>query len=196
LGSFYGNVTLLGATFEAACDVAPRPAFAFADAGAVVLFAEVDDQPVPRSGAGLTESLGCMAFSVGIYDDDIFFFEVHDRGRSVLAGAFPDPAKYFALGDEMLDQLDLGALEGAGTPPVFMAPASPDPAQLVTTIGRGEEASLRAALGDGFTFATERHRAVVVALGLPAGAVGWGYRYLTYDSTAYSGPPLVRLERC
>jgi hypothetical protein len=35
----------------------------------------------------LSAALSCIAVSVAIHDDDIFFFEVHDDGLSVISGS-------------------------------------------------------------------------------------------------------------
>ena len=193
VGSFYGNVTLLGTTFDAVGAAAPRPAFAFAEGDAVVLFAEEDDSEAPRSAARLSAEVGCIAFSVGIHDDDIFLFEVHDRGRSVTGGAVPDPADYFGIDPEMLADIDESTLDGmdAAAPSALSGP--PDPVSLVRALGRGDVEAVRAALEGAFVFASERHEAVVAALGLPGGAVGWGYRYLSNDGDGYAGPPLSTL---
>src|SRR5580765_1157535 len=94
VGSFYSNVTLLGAKLDDVQAVSPRPAFLFADADAdaVVVFAASDDEGAPRSGEALSAALGCIAVSVGVHDDDILLFEVHNTGESIVSGAVPDPA--------------------------------------------------------------------------------------------------------
>lgn len=170
MGSFYGNVTLIGIdpdVVEAALD---GPAFAYADGNKVVVFAAADD-PSPQSGARLSGALDCVAFSVGVHDDDILFFEVHRSGHALMAGAIPDPAEVFDMGE----------------------PADPpDAAELVAALGQGDPVKTAAALAGDFVFASERHAALADALGLPAGAAGWGYRYLDQDGDAYEGPTLTR----
>ena len=172
MGSFYGNVTLIGVepdTVEAALD---GPAFAYADGDRMVVFAAADD-PNPQSGARLSGVLDCVAFSVGVHDDDILFFEVHRSGDALMAGAIPDPAEVFDMGEP-------------GDPP--------EAAELVAVLGQGDLAKTSAALASDFVFASERHTALADALGLPAGAAGWGYRYLDQDGDAYEGPTLRRFS--
>jgi len=195
VGSFYGNVTLLGATLDDVRAVSPRPAFllADADADAVVVFAEADDEGAPRSGEALSAALGCIAVSVGVHDDDILFFEVHDTGESIVSGAVPDPAAYFGFDADMLADLDPSMLDGLEPPQSSNTGGPPDAAALVAAIGRGDVDAVSAAFEQEFIFATERHDALASALGLPRGAVGWGYRYLSRDDTGYAGPSLVRL---
>lgn len=193
MGSFYGNVTLLGTNLDAVRAASPRPAFAFTDHDAVVVFAEQDDSGAPRSGASLSGALHCVAFSVGIHDDDIFLFELHDRGRCVTAGAVPDPAEYFGIDAEMLDDIDPSMLEGQEAPTLPGGGGPPDPSSLVEALGRGDVDALRSAFAADFTFASERHEAITAALRLPTGAVGWGYRYLSNDRDSYRGPPLAQL---
>lgn len=192
MGSFYGNVTLVGTTIEEVIEASPRPAYVFADNDAVVVLAEVDDDGAPTSGATLSEAVGCVAFSTGVHDDDIFLFEVHDRGRLVAAGAVPDPAAYFGLDVEMLADIDPDLREVAGT----AASPSSGPVDLdavVGALGRGDSRALRAALEADFVFASDRHQAVVDALGLPGGAVGWGFRSVAKDPAGYAGPALTPL---
>jgi len=193
VGSSYGNVTLLGTNLDAVRAASPRPAFAFAEGDTVVVFAQEDDSETPRSGAGLSAELDCIAFSAGIHDDDIFVFEVHDRGRSVTGGALPDPADHFGLDAEMLADIDQSMLEGLDTATLSGGGGPPDPNSLVEALGRGDVDAVRAAFEADFAFASERHEAIVAALGLPRGAVGWGYRYLSKDREGFSGPPLSTL---
>ena len=193
MGSFYGNVTLLGTNLEAVSATATRPGFAFAHGDTVVVFAEEDDSEPPRSAARLSAELECIAFSAGVHDDDIFFFEVHDRGRPVTRGAVPDPADYFGIDAEMLADIDPSVLEGQDTAMTWIGGGPPDPKSLVDALGRGDVEAVRTAVTADFVFARERHEAIVAALGLPAGAVGWGYRYLSDDGDGYEGPPLARI---
>jgi hypothetical protein len=193
VGNFYSNVTLLGASLEAVRAVSPRPALLFVDGDAVVVFAEADDEGVPRSGEALSAALGCIAVSVGVHDDDILFVEVHDSGEFVLGGAVPDPEIYFGVDAVTPGGHDPSTLEGlapAGSPDLGGAP---DAAALVAAVGRGDIGRTREAIEADFVFASERHRVLASALDLPIGAVGWGYRYLSADGKSYSGPPLVRV---
>lgn len=191
MGSFYGNVTLVGTELDAVRAVSPSPAFLLVDGDSIVVFAEADDDGAPISGQELSVSLGCVAFSVAVHDDDILFFEVHVRGESALSGAVPDPSAYFGFDAEMLADLDPSMLEGFKVPAPTDTADTPDAAALVRAIGRGDVEAVRDALERDFVFATERHEAITSALGLPRGAVGWGFRYLSSDDSGYSGPTLV-----
>ena len=163
-----------------------------AEGDAVVVFADIDDDGAPLSGAGLSEALGCVAFSAGVHDDDIFFFEIHDRGNKLISGAVPDPFAYFGIDPDVVAEMDPDMIEPFG-PVGDGGGESPDPGSLVAALGRGNEAELRAAFTADFVFATERHEAIVSALSLPKHAAGWGYRYLSNDGGGYSGPPLTRV---
>ncbi len=192
VGNFYGNVTLLGAELDAVQAVSPRPAFLLVDGDSVVVFAEADDDGAPRSGQELSAALGCVAVSVAVHDDDIFFFEVHDKGESALSGAVPDPSAYFGFDAAMHADLDPSMIEGLEIPGPTDSTNSPDAAALVVAVGRGDVEAVRDALERDFVFATERHEAITSALGLPRGAVGWGFRYLSSDDSGYTGPTLLR----
>jgi hypothetical protein len=193
LGSFYGNVTLLGTNLEAVRAVSPRPAFVLADGDAIVVFAEVDDEGVPRSGEELSAALDCIAVSVAIHDDDIFFFEVHDSGRSVVSGAVPDPAAFFGIDAEMMADIDPSMRDRLELPAVSDSGGLPDSGLLVGAVRRGDVDAVRTAFESDFVFATERHQAIAEALGLPLGAVGWGYGYLSREDNGYEGPVLVKI---
>src|SRR6185369_2901482 len=123
------------------------------------------------------ERLQGVAFSATVHDDDILMMEVHVRGELVASRSIPDPEEYFGFGGGELDADPTSRVDGAS---------------LVAALGRGDGPALQAAFDADFLFASERHAAVVDALGLPDAAVGWGYRYLTQDGDAYQGPPLER----
>lgn len=187
MGSFYVNVTLLGVGLDAVREAWPGPAFAYEESGDVVLFAEADDEQHVVTAGPLSEMLGCVAVGVGVHDDDICFWNVYRSGELVVSGALPDPVEYFDLDEELVADMS----ELAGDVAEMVAPP-PDAEALVDAIGRGDVAALRAALAGDVVFASDRHRAVVTALGLPPGAVGWGYRYLAQDPDTWTGPPLTR----
>lgn len=183
MGSFYVNVTLLGTDLAAVRAAHAGPAYGFEEDGAVVLFAEADDDQQLTTAGPLSEALGCAALAVGVHDDDILFYEVHREGRLLSAGAVPDPSEYFDFDPELL-------AEAAGEPAAAMR-ATPDPDALVSALGQGDTGAVAAAFEADELFATHRHLALTKALGLPGGAAGWGYRYLSRDRGGWTGPDLV-----
>lgn len=193
MGSFYANVTLLGTELDAVQRVAPRPAFLLASGGAVVVFAEADDDGAPQSGRRLSAELDCLAVSIAVHDDDILMLEVHDRGESVISGAIPDPSAYLGVDPEMSADVDPTMLDGSRSGDMTRPGGPPDAAALVGAVRRGDVEAVRDALDRDFVFATERHRALVSALELEASAVGWGFRYLSTDPSGYPGPPLLEV---
>lgn len=193
MGSFYCNVTLLGADLDEVRAIAPSPAFLVSDGGAVVVFAEVDDEGAPQSGQRLSSALNCVAVSIGVHDDDILMVEIHDRGSSLISGAVPDPAEYFGVDLETFAEMEpAGSADGAAMA-ASGSGGTVDAEAIVRALGRGDTGAVRAALGDDFVFATERHEVLAKALGLPLVAVGWGYRYLAGDSGSYEGPALTKV---
>lgn len=193
MGNSYCNVTLLGTNVDDVRSVAPRSAFVTSQHDAVVLFAEADDEGTSRSGERLSAVLGCVAVSVTVHDDDIFVFEVHDRGRSVVSFAVPDPAEFFGFEPEMLTDFDPELLDEIGGLSPSDGAGVPAPDAIVAAVQRGDVDAVGAALAEDVVFATQRHAAMAEALGLPLAAVGWGYRYLSRDAQSYTGPPLTRL---
>jgi hypothetical protein len=172
--------------------VAPRPAFVTSQHGAIVVFADEDDEGAPQGGEHLSAALDCIAVSVGIHGDD-FMFEVHDRGRPAVNGAVPDPAEYFGFDPEMLTDIDPALLEAVDAPSPSASGAQLDPDEVVRAVQRGDADAGRVALAEDFVCATDRHEAIAKALGLPRAAVGWGYRYLSQDAHLDNGPTLIRI---
>lgn len=193
MGSSYVNVTLLDAGVDAVRAIAPRPSFVAVSGSDVVVFAAADDVGAPVVGAELARAMGGTGISVGVHDDDILFWEVHRDGGTIAAGAVPDPAAFFGLGaDEMADMVEMGELEGFDDAAAPSAAGSGDAAaDLVAALGRGDLDAVRAALADERTFATDRHAALAAALGLPATAVGWGYRYIEAEGADADATPAV-----
>lgn len=192
MGSTYSNVTLLGVSVADVRAVSPRPAFYLSDGDAVVVFAAADEEG-QFSGEALSQALGCIAFTASVFDDDVLFMQVHDHGRSVVDGAVPDPAVIFGIDADLLAELEPSMLKGDAVPASPVGPGVPEPASLVGAVGRGDADAVRAALDDDYVFASERHAALVAALRLPSGAVGWGYRYLSRDDTGDRGPAVTKL---
>ena len=171
MGSFYTNVTLRTTDRDAVrqhLSAAGRRAYISPPAaGAVVVFDRACEEQDPKELAVLTSLLSqrcvCPALAVMIHDDDIFWYGLYEAG---------------ALVDEYTSAPDY--FEGGGAPPaggdatrLCAAFARPDvEAELLGILHRPKDAP------DAYTFETDRHSAVVEALGLPSAAVGTGYNYL------------------
>jgi hypothetical protein len=175
VGSFYLNTTYIGTDLPSVVGVVPGPALACADGDCVVVFREEDETTYQSSADRFTAALGCRALTVAVHDSDILAYEVHDAGRLVDQGAVPDPAAYFDV-----DEADTGLPAG-----------SADGHALVSALGRGDGERSHAVLQRDYVFAEERHGDLVEALGLPASAVGWGYRYLQEGRDEFDGPTLT-----
>lgn len=173
MGSFYGNVTVLDVELDAVRGVAGPPAFLCDASGDVVVFSLGDD-PMPVSAGPLSAALHAVAVAAAVHDDDLVLVEVHRDGELVLAGAVPDAAEVFDVDDEP-------------------GGAALDAADLVGAVGRGDVEGVRAVLAADHVFASDAHRQLLVALGLPVCAAGWGYRYLGEDRGAFDGGELVEL---
>lgn len=174
MGSFYTHVTLFDTDLDAASGAIPGPAFAGTLDDLVLVFAEADDQGEPVTGPALSSALGCVALTVSVHDDDLLAYVVHRAGEVVTTGVVPDPEDVF------------GPEAGVDAFP-------PDPAALIAALGRGDEDAVRSALDREYVFASDQHRDLCTALGLPTAPVGWGYRYLCQEPDAFDGPPLTRL---
>lgn len=187
MGSFYANVTVLGAERDAVSDVCRKPAYLAVDGDVVVVFARDDDEGAIATRGEISERLGCVTLGVLVHDSDILAVEVFDRGRSVAEFAVPDPAAFFGFDPAELGDLASLGLDSADLGPGLGANAAPDASSLVAALGRGDVASVASALTDEFVFAEDRHLALLDALGLPTFASGRGYRYLAADAPDASG---------
>jgi hypothetical protein len=141
------------------------------------VFAEADDIE-PNTGAALSEALGCKAFTAVVHDDDLLMMEIHDSGQRLIGCAVPDPELVFGPG------ADVGELDSQ----------PPAPGVFVDALGRGDAGAVQAALEQDFIFASDRHRALAEALGLPTYAVGWGFNYLSAEVEAFDGPEPVTVD--
>ncbi|MGI8915225.1 MAG: hypothetical protein ACR2JY_15805 [Chloroflexota bacterium] len=112
--------------------------------------------------AALSQAFACMALVVWKHDSDVLHYRLYE------AGALSDDYESWP------DYFD-------GVPSV---PRGGNATRLCTAFGAAEAVNavttiLRAASDDeGYVFADDRHRDLCQALGLPAVAVGFGYRYL------------------
>jgi hypothetical protein len=179
MGSTYCSVTLIGDDLSRLEEVVEGRAFVAVVGDVSVVYAEGDDD-VATSGEALSRVLACSAFSVSVQDSDMLMYSVHERGEKIMECMTPD----------FSDQL----LEMGGDLGFDPLAHRPNPAALVTALGRGNVDSVEQALQDDFVFAEERHAALVAALGLPEGSAGWGYRYLAGDMADYEGPALVAIN--
>ena len=171
MGSFYTNVTLRTTDRDGVrkhLSAAGRHAYISPPAaGAVVVFDRACEEQDPKELDVLTSLLShqcaCPALVVRIHDDDILWYGLYEAGA--LVDEYSSAPDYF---------------DGGGAPP-----AGGDAMRLCAAFARPDvEAELHGILhrlkdaSDAYTFETERHAAVVEALGLPSAAVGTGYNYL------------------
>ena len=108
----------------------------------------------------LSHELSCPAWAVLNHDDDVFLYMLFVDG-------------------EKLDEYNScpGYFGGAG-----VGPEGGNAALLAKTFGAVSAAKLVEAIlrdQDGYTFAVERHQALIETLGMPTFGVGMGYRYIT-----------------
>lgn len=162
MGSFYGNVVVVGATLQEVADAIPRPAFVVEAAGSVVVFAEADE-PEPTSAPALSRLVSTPVVAAAVFDDDLLGLAVHRGGELLLEGSVPDAASVFDLDGE--DGIEV--------------PAALDADQLVAAVGRGDAEVVRQILAADHVFVTDCHRQLLSALDLPVVAAGWGYGYLS-----------------
>jgi hypothetical protein len=175
MGSFYTNITLRTTDIEAVAaalrDGRRTALIAPPDRGCTVVYdrasEEQDIEALQALAMQLSRACACPALAVLNHDDDLFLYSLYDGGK--LVDEYNSGPGYFA---------DEG--DGGDT-----GPSGGDAGRLARTFQALDRAAtveriLRAPsdAGDGYVFATDRHRDLVQALGLPAAAVGTGYAYL------------------
>jgi hypothetical protein len=138
----------------------------------VAVFCAVDEEQ-DAMVEPVTQRLGCVAVRSTVHDDDLLLIEVWSSGSSVGQWVVPDPSVVF--GGES------------------MGPGFGSCAGLVDAIGRGDSVVVEAAWAADEVFATDRHRHVLQALGLPSWSAGWGFRYLSEYGEDFAGPGLLPL---
>lgn len=189
MGSTYGNFVVVGASQDAViAALGDESAFVAAESGGAVAVFPVGE--APSSGERLSAELRAPIVGAIVYDDDIFSLTTYVQGELVDEVTVPDPAAHFGvdvqdLVESGLDPAEIGLGDSLGH----------DPERVVGALGRGDADRLRAALSDDDSsiFASDRHAAVLEALGLPADAAGWGYHYLQKDPELFNGGLLTEV---
>ena len=188
MGSFYTNITLKTADSEhvaSALKQARRAALiAPAENGYTVVFDEAsekqDVEVLQSLATHLSRSCGCPAIAILNHDDDVLMYWLYKSGE-LLDEYNSDPAYFDDAQEPAPSGGDWGSLSQA----------------FGVTVDQGDlERVLRTAASedDAFAFATDRHRELASALGLPASAVGTGYTYLE-EGEAPPGLEITALRR-
>ena len=127
-----------------------------------------DSEELAALGASLSEHFKCPVLAVLNHDDDILYFELYDKGKK--SDEYNSNPAYF--GEEVEDD----------------APSGGSAALLTAAFGAADAGRIEAVLRNSeYIFATERHKDLAAALGLPEFAVGIGFRY----AAAGDPPPWV-----
>ena len=169
MGSFYTNVTLRGpAQEEVLAHLGDRAAYVSrtSDSFTVVLDEASESQDLDEL-LGVTASLSTHFDSPALaalnHDNSVLYLSLFEHGQQVdQYNSCPE------FDNEDADE------ESSG-------PAGGDAARWVAAFGGDASALERALHGTEFVSATERHAAVVAALGMPPFAVGIGYNYVEAD---------------
>lgn len=166
MGSFYTNVTLIGAPTKKVVKWLgkhQRQALVASQDRYTVVFdagAEVQDGSNAALARDLSSEFRCPAIAVTVHDDSVLYLEVFEGGRGV--DRYDSSPGYFTW-------------DGEGEPP---DPEGGNADELVRIVGTGDGASVEEILRGEYVFENERHRALVEALGLPPLSHRTGYQYL------------------
>ena len=166
MGNFYNNITLKTSDVDRVIGVLEANqcnAYVLPVEEAVVVFDQACDEqiiPLEPLTALLSRELSTSAMAVYDHDDDILGYLLYTNGAKV--DAYDSRPGYFEGNDLPPAGGDAGLLSAA-----LGSPASKDAIQAIL-----HPAKLP-------LLAFEQHTQLVTALGLPKGAVGSGFRYLS-----------------
>lgn len=167
MGSSYTNFTLQGVTQSSVtAGLAGRSAAVTLEQnGCVVVFDEESDEMDPsvsaHLAADLSRRLWCSVLAMTNQDDDILIYELYRSGE--LVDEYNSAPDYFDPDAES------------------SAPEGGDAEQLCDAFGAADSESVTLVLrmtmddADAYSFASQRHSALVRALGLPRIAIARGY---------------------
>jgi hypothetical protein len=170
MGNFYANYTIRGPSQDAVAAVlAGRHAIISPRRnGCVVAFDEDSDRQDPETiaqvASRLSAELACPVLAVVNHDDDIFWYQLYASGT--LVDEYNSSPGYF---------------DPSAAP---SAPEGGNASRLAVTFGATasdfvQEVLRRSSYEEGgYTFAIDRHKDLVCALGLPEFAVGVSYESL------------------
>ncbi len=168
MGSFYTNVTVVtqdhGPVLDALRELGRTAYVTPVDGRSVVVYDQACEEQDPEELGGLCASLsdrlGAAVFGVLNHDDGVLLL-LAANGGEVIDEYDSCPAYFDGVGSELPeggDAMELAKLAGEGA----------DSAQLDRVLRDSEE----------YVFASERHQAIVEALGLSTAAVHTGYMYI------------------
>jgi hypothetical protein len=169
VGNFYTNFSILtedqGRVVQALSD-AEMVGYVFPPQAGFVVVCEdetdmQDEDAIGHVGAHLSAALGTPALCVLNHDDDILCYWLFEDGA--VTESYNSAPEYF--GDD------------AESDPMLLAVTA---ARLCAVLGKADAQSAVEAIlsNDGYTFAIDRHTALVGALGLPEGSIGAGFNYI------------------
>lgn len=173
MGSFYTSHTLRGPSqAEVLARLKGRPSYvSTSERSFTTVLDEAcesqDGEELAALGASLSEHFKCPVLALLNHDDDILYFELYENGEK--SDEYNSNPAYFG---EAEDDRPSG-----GNAALLAAAFGASDAGLVETVLRSSE----------YIFATERHKDLATALGIPAFAVGIGYTY----AEAGDPPPWV-----
>jgi hypothetical protein len=201
MGSFYANLTVVGATPELVIgSLSGQEAFVSQlQGGTVGVFPADEENGWPLLGQHLSVALRVPVVGALVHDDDILNVLTWHGGELVDDLCVPDPVDVFGpevagMAAEIAEFGDLAEM-GIDAAAMGWGPgASPghDAQRLVDLLGRGDPAAVRRVVEADYVMATERHADLAEALGLPTAFAGWGYRYLSMQGDEFSGGPLTK----
>ena len=174
MGSFYTNITVRTADTDsvaAAVRQAGRTALiAPPENGATVVFDEASEEQDVEVLRTLAQHLArvckCPALAILNHDDDVLVYLLYDAGK--LVDEYNSAPGYFDA-DADPDTPPSGGDAERLTEAFGVPDRSDDVERILRTDGTDD---------DEFVFAMDRHRALVMTLGLPDTAVGTGFNYL------------------
>lgn len=175
MGNHYANITLKGSRREDIADILRVngcEAIISPSVDAITILydksIEIEENAIVVLGKKISEELGCVAWAIFIYDDDVFMYWLFEHGE--LIDEYNSSPEYF---------------EG-----IISVPSGRDEKKLCQAFNAiNKEREVHDILycqkdigvgspPSGYVFETERHLHLCRVMGLPDYAVGTGYKYL------------------
>jgi hypothetical protein len=166
MGSFYTNHTVRGPSQQELLDwLGTRPALVSKTQArtTVVLDAACEDQDgekLAELAAQISSHFRCAVLAVLNHDDDILYFELYENGQKT--DEYNSNPAYFS------EDAEPDEPSGGDATRLCSVFGAADPGNVDTVLRKTE-----------YVFATERHHALALALGLPLHSVGLGYNYVS-----------------
>ncbi len=194
MGDTYGHVIALTTSVEAVSRaLGNEPAFISAIDDTVLVFSEGAVSDSETVAAELSAATNTTVVGFSVLDDVVLAGALCQHGEIIASVAVPTLDDYVGID---ADELELMAeYLGESVPD---AGSTSEPTSFVMGVGATDPRRALVVLSDSYdngapVSATNRHRDLLAALGLPEAAAGWDYYRFENGTAGFEGPPPIRV---